>query len=1119
MKNSTMKAGGFPVISRLFFALLFSIFLYPGLLTAGGGKVQDLLSKRVSISANHVQVKSVFSNIERQTGVKFLYSSSNIRPDQRVSLTVEKEALSVALERLLSPLQLTYMVSDKHIVIRRISNALEDKSGEMVPQTSAIVGSDWAVADKVVKGTVKDPSQNGLPGVSVVVKGTQRGTITDVNGDFSLSVDEENPTLVFSFVGYVTQEIALGGRTEIFVELKEDTKSLEELVVVGYGVQSKRNVTSSIASVSSDEISNQPVQQVGQALQGKVAGVQVVQNSGSPGSSLTVRIRGAGTINNSDPLYVIDGNLGGNPAGIDPSQIENIEILKSASAAAIYGAQGANGVVIITTKKGKSGKPVIQLNAYTGVQQVYRTLPLVNGRQYAELYNTALVNGGKAPLFTDLNGLGEGTDWQNEIFRTAPISNVELSASGGGEKGTFYTSAGYFSQDGTVIKSGYDRLSFRLNSEYRISPKVKIGENIGLVYGDRRPIPEFGSRDIIPSAWHMDPTVPVKTSDGKWGFPKFSDTKNPVAQAHYYHNKVKDYLLNSSGYLEADLFKNLTFRTQINFNLGFTRQDIYTPVYDVFPLQRNLVSSLEYRGTEFSNWDWQNTLNYQQYFGEHSLEVLAGVTALSYKSRSITAGGQGLPDNASIDESLRYLDLTTSGFSARGGAGDYGMLSYLGRINYGFRDKYLFTGNLRVDGSSRFGENNRYGVFPSFSLGWRISDEDFLKDVSWINDLKLRGGWGMLGNQNSLSNYAFANTLTPNLVYTFGDNISQGQAATSVGNPDLKWEAIKETEIGLDFAGLSNKLFVSAAYYVKKTSNMLLRAPIPAFTGITTAPFVNGGNVENKGVELVATFKDRTNGGLGYEISANIAKNKNEVTKLLNDQSILFSGTYSIAKVGAPIGAFYGYVMDGIFQTQAEVDNHAYQATGTAPGDIRFRDVNGDNVINQDDRAIIGNPWPKFNYGFSGNLSWKRFDLNALFYGVAGSEVVANWKYFTQGSNFYNFDQEMLNAWNGPGTSNTIPKLNVNDPNTNSRASSYFVEKGDYLRLRNLQVGYEILNGSSGKGGKLRAYLSCQNLLTFTSYKGFDPEIGKPDSSFRIGVDEGYYPQPRVITLGINASF
>src|SRR5690606_1901631 len=359
------------------------------------------------------------------------------------------------------------------------------------------------------------------PGVSVVVKGTQRGTITDVNGDFSLSVDEENPTLVFSFVGYVTQEIALGGRTEIFVELKEDTKSLEELVVVGYGVQSKRNVTSSIASVSSDEISNQPVQQVGQALQGKVAGVQVVQNSGSPGSSLTVRIRGAGTINNSDPLYVIDGNLGGNPAGIDPSQIENIEILKSASAAAIYGAQGANGVVIITTKKGKSGKPVIQLNAYTGVQQVYRTLPLVNGRQYAELYNTALVNGGKAPLFTDLNGLGEGTDWQNEIFRTAPISNVELSASGGGEKGTFYTSAGYFSQDGTVIKSGYARLSFRLNSEYRSSPKVKIGENIGLVYGDRRPIAEFGSRDIIPSAWHMDPTVPVKTSDGKWGFPKF----------------------------------------------------------------------------------------------------------------------------------------------------------------------------------------------------------------------------------------------------------------------------------------------------------------------------------------------------------------------------------------------------------------------------------------------------------------------------------------------------------------------------------------------------------------------------------------------------------------------
>lgn len=1081
-------------------------------------KTQDLLTQRFSISLHEMPIKTVFNRLEKQTGVKFLYSSNLLNTSKKVSLDANSEALATVLDRLFSPLHLTYEVSERHIIVKRIDPTLNN-SPALVPANQTNHSANISMTDRIIKGVVRDAAGGALPGVNVLIKDSQSGTVTDPDGGFSLNIDGDNGILVFSFVGYNTQEISIGNQSFLEITMLEDAKALEELVVVGYGTQSKRNVTSSIASVGKKELVNQPIMQVGQALQGKVAGVQVVQNSGSPGSSLTVRIRGAGSVNNSDPLYVIDGNLGANPSSIDPSQIETMEILKSASASAIYGAQGANGVVIITTKKGATGKPVIQVNGYTGIQQVHKTLPVVNGKQYAELYNAALTNAGKDPMFPNVGSLGVGTDWQNEIFRTASISNFDISASGGSERGNFFVSAGYFSQDGIVIESDYKRLSFRINSEYKLSPKIRIGENISVMSGKRNHIPEFGSRDLIPNAWYMDPTVPVKNPDGSWGFPNFSDTKNPVAQAFYNNNTSSNYVMNGSGYLVADLLKDLTFRTQINLNIGYNKQVTYNPVFDVFPLQRNLINSLENSTGQSLNWDWQNTLNYHTYFGDHSLEVLAGITALSNKTLSYYAQGQNLPDNADIDENLRFMDLATSGFSARGGASDYGMLSYLGRVNYSYLDKYLLTANLRVDGSSRFGQNNRYGVFPSFSLGWRLSDEAFLKDVTFINDLKLKGGWGMLGNQNSLSNYAFANSLTPNLVYAYGNAIAPGQAATSIGNPNLKWESIKETEVGIDFAGFNNKLYLSAAYYIKNTSNMLLRAPIPAFTGITTAPFVNGGSVRNKGIELVVSYKNKLSGNFGYEVSGNISKNNNTVTGLSNNQSMLFAGSYSVATVGLPIGSFYGYVMEGIFQNQGEVDNHAYQAAGTAPGDIKFKDLNGDQIINQADRTIIGNPWPAFNYGFSLNMNWRKLDFSALLYGVSGNEIVANWKYFTQGSNFYNFDQEMLNAWNGEGSSNSLPRLNVNDANNNFRASSYFVESGAYLRLRNLQLGYSVFDGNSGGIKKLRFYVSCQNLFTITKYKGFDPEIGSPDSSFRIGVDEGYYPQPRVLTVGLNASF
>jgi TonB-linked SusC/RagA family outer membrane protein len=973
-----------------------------------------------------------------------------------------------------------------------------------------------SVFDAVVSGRVTDQKGQPIPGVTVSSEGGIIGTVTDLDGMFSLEVSEQ-AVLVFSFIGYQTQRISVEDQSIINITLIEDVSSMDEFVVVGYGTQSKRNVTSSIGSVTSEDIGSYPVQQVGQALQGKVPGLHIVQNSGSPGSSLTMRIRGTGTVNNSDPLYVIDGNLGADPSDLDPSHIETIEVLKSASAAAIYGAQGANGVVLITTKGGSRGAANLQVDYYRGFQEVHRTMPMMNGRQFADTYNQALINAGRQPLFSDVEAIGTGTDWQNAIFRTAAIQNIGFSVNGGSDQGTYFISGGYFQQQGIVLNTDYSRISFRINSEYKVNPVISFGENLSLSYGLRNIIPEFGSRNPVPNAWNMDPTTPVKNVDGSWGFPKFSDTKNPVAEATLNYNTTKRPSLNGSAYVVVTPHDNFVFRSQINLNFGFSNGYLFNPTYDIFPLQRNLVANVTRTEYQWSNWDWQNTVTYNASWREHDIEVLGGVTALSHRAEAISASGQGVPENANTDPGLRYLDLANIGQQVTGNAGEYGMFSILGRINYSYRGTYLLTANFRSDGSSKFGSNNRYGAFPSFSAGWRISDETFLKDVGFVNDLKIRGGWGMLGNQNSLPNYAFANSLTSNLIYVFGQDISQGQALTSEGNPDLKWETTRETDLGVDFLGFGSQVSFSANYYYKKTTDMLLRIPVAAYTGVQQAPFVNGGDVLNKGVELMLGYQKTPSDHLNYDISVNFAHNINEVTQLNNNQAAIFSaGNYSRTVVGQPIATFYGYVMDGIFQTEEEVAYHAFQSPGTSAGDIRFKDLNNDGVINQDDRANIGNPWPDFTYGINGNFRYGQFDLSLAFQGVYGNDIVGAWKYFTQGSNFYNYDLEMLNSWNGEGSSNTIPRLNVNDPNDNLRISSYYIEDGSYLRLKHLQFGYTLPNGTIKHIKKLRLYVTGQNLLTLTSYPGFDPEIGSPGSSLDIGVDRGYYPQPRTITVGLN---
>lgn len=1022
-------------------------------------------------------------------------------------------------------------------IVKRTNNAIKTnnrnrKAFFSIPSSRFRSLNKIDKADFTVTGKVTDANSGSpLPGVNVYVKGTTVGTSTNKNGKYSLNVPSKTDTLMFSYIGYKSKSMPIQGRSTINVKLSTHIINGQQVVVVGYGTQKQKDLTSSISSVNSQQIQNNPVQQVGQALQGKVAGVQIMQNSGTPGAGLTVRIRGTGTVNNSQPLYVVDGNPNVNPSNIDPSNIKSIQVLKSAAAAAIYGSRGANGVILITTKQGVSGQTNLKVNAYDGVQNVHRMIPMVTARQYAQLYDEALKNAGEKPYFNQLDTLGVGTNWQKAIFRPAPIRKVQLSASGGNKKNTYFVSGGYFAQKGVIKGSNYDRLSFRVNSTHKINSYLKLGENMSLGYAKRSNIPEFApTTSVVIHALNMDPTQPIKYPNGNWGSAVLSNSTNPVAQIYYNHNTTTHPNLNGDVYLDITPIKNLVYKSQFNINYGYSENTVFDPTYYIDNNNENLTSSLTRTENHTKDWVWQNTITYKKSIGHNNFKILGGITAQNNTIDNINATGTNLPANSNTDPSLRYLGLVTAGQNVGGGANSYGMLSFLGRVNYDYKDTYLATINIRRDGSSKFGKNNRFGTFPSFSVGWRISNEPFMQQFKFINDLKLRGGWGELGNQNSLSDYAYANTVTSGLAYPFGypsKQILLGQAPTSLGNPNLKWEATKETDVGIDFSGFKNSLSLHADYYNKKTTNMLLQEPIPLFTGIETPPFVNGGEVVNRGVELSVEYQKTSPGGFYYDISANVAHNHNVVKKLSNAGAYIPSGNYQSigyvqrTAVGHPISSFYGYVFQGIFQNQQQVKNHATQEKGTAPGDAMFKDINGDGVINSKDQTYLGSPWPSMTYGLNADLAWKNFDFNLTLKGVYGNKIFAAWKYYTEASNFFNKDIYALNAWHGQGTTNSIPRMDVADPNNNYRTSSWYLQNGSYLRVKNVQLGYtlpaRIIHQLHLQ--KLRIYVSAENLLTFTAYKGLDPQVGYDTASnnpLNIGVDYGNYPVARTITFGIN---
>jgi TonB-linked SusC/RagA family outer membrane protein len=1001
------------------------------------------------------------------------------------------------------------------------------------------------VADVPVSGRVTGPDGTGLPGVTVLVRGTSIGTSTNTEGAFTLTAPEGS-TLVFSFVGFATQTAQVTSGSPVNITLREDAKQLNEIVVVGYGTQERADVTGSVSSVSGRDIATQPVADATQALQGRAAGVTVTQNSGAPGGAggTSVRIRGISSAGNNSPLYVVDGfplpssDAGGNAVenqlnSINPNDIESIDVLKDASATAIYGVRAANGVVIITTKRGKAGTANITVDGYRGIQQVWRKLNLLNAEQYAVINNESLIAKGDAinPKYANPQSLGAGTDWQKAVFRpTAVIQSYTLAASGGSEKARYAVSGGYFQQDGTLNGSNFERFTVRANGDVQLNKYVKIGNSLAITHQEDRQLntgnDEFG---VLNNVLQAPPTIPVYNPDGTWYEPTATLDNyvepNPVMQSLITNSKFVRNRLVGTFFAEVEPLKGLRFRTNVGADLIFDNNNGFTPSLGPNSPRNSIAgaySSSNYNPTYLI----ENTLTYERTFAEkHHLTVLAGQSAQQFTYSYISAGRNGYLrndlqtiNNGPINASL-----------GNGGTGiappEDRLASYFGRLNYEFAGKYLLTVTARYDGTSAFATGSKFGFFPGASLGWRLSDESFIKDISTISNLKLRVGYGKVGNPLNAGRFAYLATINSGITYPFGPNgaINTGAAPTRSPNNDLRWENNYQANLGLDLGLFGNRVEITADVYNRRSPNLISYVPPYLVTGTYEAVPTNALSAYNRGLDLSVSTRNLmgTDGGLSWTTSLVFSTFKNQVTDL--GVGAPFNGTTTRSGVAIvrydknqPFGEFYGYVADGLFQTSEDVRNHATQ-NGAAPGDIRFKDINNDGVINDDDRTFIGNPIPKFTYGLNNTLNWKGFDLNVFVQGSQGNKAYNLNRVYTEGglTSNGNSSTRVLARWTGPGTSNEVPRAIAGDPNQNLRVSSYFVEDASYLRIKVLTLGYTLPKAFLSRFGTqtLRVYGTAQNLVTLTKYSGFDPELGGS------GIDRGIYPQARVYLAGVSIGF
>ena len=982
-------------------------------------------------------------------------------------------------------------------------------------------------AQSQYSGQVLDENEEQLPGVSILVVGTQNGTSTDFDGNYSIEA-KEGEQLQFSFMGYITKTVTMTAQVIVNLSLDPDAKALDEIVVVGYGVQKKSDLTGAISSIESEQLSQMRANNIGEAMQGRAAGVSITSNSGAPGADMMINIRGIGTINSSGPLWVVDGVPSGG-GYVNPSDIETMEILKDASASAIYGSRGANGVIIVTTKKGKEGKGVVTYDGSVRISMLPKKLNLTMAKDWAMLRNEAYVNAGQLPPDEIANwpSLTGGTDWQEEVTRQALIHENNLSFSGGTKKLSYFLSVNYLNQEGIVQKSDYSRSTLRLNTSYKIKDWLTVGENIAISNEITNRINEDDEWNaIMIEAISIDPITKVKNEDGSWDGSKYNSVANPVAHLDRTHNEEDDYSVGGNIYLDFKIIEGLTFRTSLGLNKYNVSGWVFQPTYFVKTGEESSQNSLSQNYFKGTNLTWSNFATYMKDFGDHSFSVMAGT---EYIDRHDEWFGTRVTDLVSEDMRLVTIDNASGNASARshGSYNDSRIFSLFGRINYSYKSKYLLTVNGRRDGSSMFGPDKRYAPFLAFSVGWKVSEESFMQNVDFINNLKIRAGWGSIGNDNVIE-YEYVSSATGGQRYVFGNQITNGSAFLKFANPELAWESTVTSNLGIDVAFYENQFTASLDLYSKKTEGMLVNPPIQAHVGAQESTYQNVGEMSNKGLELELGY-NKVMGDFSLSLNGTFAFNKNEVISLGNTEYILSGefmglGQISRTEVGHSVGSYYGFLTDGLFQNQSDIDSHVgpngdLLQPNAAPGDIRYKDRNGDGILDQD---FIGSPMPDFTYGLNTHIKYKNIDLTIFLQGVQGNQIFNATSFYTRNSSVrYNVDESMIDRWLFEGSTNDVntPRLNLVDTN-NSKRSDRFVEDGSYLRVKNIQLGYTMNNLFKGNIDKFRIYVGANNLYTLTKYSGFDPEVGMGyDGSLDLGIDRAKYPTPRTFLLGVNVVF
>lgn len=1117
MKNNTLsgrycfKNPRFKQIFRIMRISTFLLMVCVFCSYAGNAHSQNA---KVSIRMNNVKLDKILNEIENQTDYLFIYNNQ-VDINKITSVKVKNEAVAQVLDRILSGTGINYELEGTHIILT--TEAIKDLHAQQQAKT--------------VTGTVTDVNGEPIIGANIRIKGTTTGTITDIDGNFSIEAEPQS-VIEVSYIGYLTQETVINNQKSIRFLLKEDTKTLDEVVVIGYGVQKKADLTGSVANINTEKLNTQSNANIGQALQGKIAGVDIVSQGGAPGSGTRIMVRGIGTLNNASPLYIVDGMYMNSIDHINPNDIASIDVLKDASSAAIYGSRAANGVIIVTTKEGSNteGKPIIDLSVNLGISTASKFLDMLDAKGWAEVTTIARQAIGKPALdmATDLANKPDN-DWQDIMFRPALMQNYNLSVKGGGKYSTYYTGLGYFNQDGIVIGTNYQRYNIQSKNDYKRGI-FSAGTNLIISFSHDKPLHQELRGGMIGTILQSVPTLEKydDTREGGYGG-TYGDVVNiphPLAIIDdnimdRYNENVKIF---ANLYAQIELFKGLKYKLNLTPDFSFERYKNYLNKYD-FGLATNSITQLTERQRRRRNILVENLLTFDRTFGEHKISALAGYTYQDSRFRHIQAYGEGLP------QGLEEIDAATTNRSNEGNSWRSVLTSILGRVFYSYQNKYLFTATIRRDGSSKFGKNNRYGYFPSFSLGWNVAEEKFMENVHWLDQLKLRGGYGVLGNQE-IDNYQYSSTITTGINYPDGNGgLLQGAFPKNFANPDIKWEETAMTNVGIDFMAFNNRLSLTADYYVKNTKDILLTVPIPISSGGANDPIRNAGKIRNNGFEFNLGWMDQPNPDISYGINLIGSFNKNKVIAMGSESGSIKGGstnqniTTSETKAGYPIGGYWLIPTAGYFNSQEEVDAYAKDGKkiqpAAEPGDIKFVDANNDGVINDDDRVFQGSPFPDFTFALNGNMRYKNFDLSIGLQGVLGNKIYNATRQtledVTKGSNFL---ASCLDYWTPENKNASHPRLTWDDPNRNTRAESdRYLENGSYLRLRSVQLGYTFpQTWFKGAIQHARVYINAENLFTITSYSGYSPDVNADNANYR-GFDNFIYPTNRTFMLELNVTF